>query len=166
MVRSDSQVHCSLDFTLLPHYGETGFMRRAFSFFFVLMVSLGLAALQPPTTPKAGSALRKAILDSLRAPVEKKLKQKVVFEVQKLNVVGDWAFMQGTPRQPNGKPINYKNTEFAEAIKEGAFDDGVMGLLQKSAGKWKVVEVAIGSTDYPAPYWIEQHHAPKSLLPQ
>lgn len=140
-------------------------MRWILCVFWLISSVVGLWAIQVPTTPKVGSPLRKAILDSLRVPVEKQLKQKIVFEVQQLNVVGDWAYVQARPRQTNGKPINYKGTEFEEAIKEGAFDDGAMGLLKKVNGKWKVLEVAVGNTDFPAPDWISQHHAPKSLLP-
>lgn len=121
---------------------------------------------QPAITPKVGSPLRKSILDALRVPVEKRLKQKVIFQVSTLNVVGDWAYVQATPRQPNGKPIYYKGTEFEEAIKEGAFDDGAMSLLKRVGGKWKVIEVAIGNTDFPALDWIQQHHAPRSLIPK
>ena len=49
-------------------------------------------------TPEKGSVERKAITDALRVPVEKKLKQSVVFNIDHLKVQNGWAFMFGAAK--------------------------------------------------------------------
>jgi len=132
----------------------------------LLLAVCGLAVAQAPTTPKAGSPERKALMDALRVPVEKSLKQKVIFQVDSLKVLGNWAFMTGKPRTPKGSAIDYKKTSYREAIEAGAFDDWVCALFKKSNGKWKVVQHAIGATDVVWDGWDKQYGAPKSIFPR
>ena len=66
-------------------------------------------------TPKPGSPERKQIMDALRAPVEAALKKSVEFKVDHLKVKNGWAFMRGVPKQPGGKKMNYKGTEYQSA---------------------------------------------------
>ena len=58
-----------------------------------------------PTTPKAGSAERKAIMDAMRVPVQKETKYPVIFKVDSLKMQGDWAFYSGNALHKDGKPI-------------------------------------------------------------
>lgn len=120
---------------------------------------------QPAHVPKAGSVERKAILDGIRPLAEKKLKQKLIFQVQILKVASGYAFVTARPLRPNGKPLDWKKTPYWRDIQEGVFDEQVMGLLKKSGNKWKVLEWTLGATDFPALEWVEKHRAPKSILP-
>ena len=129
----------------------------------LLLAVSGLAVAQ--TTPKTGTPERKALMDALRAPVEKSLKQKVIFQVDHLKVLGNWAFMTGKPRTPEGAAIDYKKTGYKEAIDAGAFDDWVCALYKKSNGKWKVVQWVLGATDVAWEGWDKQYGAPKSIFP-
>lgn len=134
-----------------------------------LLVSLTAASAQERArTPGPGSAERRAILDALRAPVEKELKRKVVFKVDKLKVFGGWAFALGTPQQPGGKAMDYSGTPYGQQVRDGAFDDGFSALLRLRAGKWKVVTYNIGATDVTWSNWPAEHKAPAELfdLPQ
>jgi hypothetical protein len=135
---------------------------------FPLVLALLWAASAPaqdaPRTPPAGSAERKAVLDALRVPVEKELKRKVVFKVDHLKVQGGWAFMRGVPQQPGGKAMDYRGTEYEQAIREGVFDDWVCALLRKERGRWRVVAHSIGATDVVYANWPEQHNAPRALF--
>ncbi len=117
-----------------------------------------------PQTPEANSPERRAIMNSLRVPVEKELKQKVVFRIRRLNVQNGWAFLDGVPQQPGGKPVNYTVTRHQTAIEAGAFDDGILALLRTEKGEWRVVVYAIGSTDYPAEYWQQKYKAPPGIF--
>jgi hypothetical protein len=133
----------------------------------LLIGTIALAAVAQsgqPTTPKAGTAERKAIMDALRVPVEKQLKQKVIFQVDHLKVLKGWAHLRGRPLKPDGKPIDYRKTEWQEAIDEGAFDDGVYALLRKQKGKWKVVTFNIGATDVVWDGWDKEHGAPPAIF--
>ncbi len=117
-------------------------------------------------TPDKGSAERKAITDALRVPVEKKLKQEVIFKIDHLKVQNNWAFLLGTPRRPDGGQIDYRNTPYAEAYKAGAFDDGVMALLHRVGGQWRVVQYVVGATDVAYLGWDRKFHAPSAIFPQ
>ena len=78
----------------------------------VLILSIGAmtATAQTVYTPEKGSAERTAILNSLRVPVEKELKQKIVFNVENLRVSGVWAFVSGDPQNTGGERPDNRNT--------------------------------------------------------
>lgn len=130
---------------------------------FFLMVNLSAFAQDVPHTPAKGSAERAAILSALRIPVEKDLKQKIVFVTQDFNVQGDWAFVSGEPTTPDGKRPNLKGTAWEEA--EDIFDDNFFGLLRKRGGKWRVVTHALGCTDVCYAEWWRRFKAPKTIFP-
>ena len=135
---------------------------------FSLLLSLALcgsALAQAPTTPKAGSPERKALMDALRVPIEKLVKQKVIFQVDHLKVLGQWAFMTGKPRTSKGTALDYKNTRYQEYIEQGAFDDGVCALFKKSKGKWSVTRYSLGATDVPWDGWDKSFGAPRAIFP-
>lgn len=123
--------------------------------------SFGLAQV----TPKQGSPDRKAIMDGLRIPIEKDLKQKVIFQVDHLKLQGNWAFFSGKNLTTSGKKIDYRKTQYKEALEAGAFDDWTCALLKKNGKKWKVVTYAIGATDVVWDGWYQQYGAPKSIFP-
>jgi hypothetical protein len=135
-----------------------------------LLVALALAIVPAwaqsgkPTTPAPGSKERKAIMDTLRVPVEKQLKRKVIFKVDHLKVLNGWAHMRGRPLNPDSSPIDYKGTPYQEAVDEGAFDDGVYALLHKVKGKWKVVTYNIGATDVVWDGWDKEYGAPSAIF--
>ena len=130
----------------------------------ILILSCAVFA-QKIYTPEKGSAERTAILNALRIPVEKELKQKVQFSIQTFNVQGNWAFINGEPQSANGDKPDYSITEYAEAIKEGIFDNNFQALLKKTGGKWKVVTYAIGCTDVCYATWWKDYKAPKAVFP-
>ena len=117
-------------------------------------------------TPEKGSVERKAITDALRVPVEKKLKQSVVFNIDHLKVQDGWAFMFGAPRKPGGGRLDYSKTAYAEAEAAGMFDDNISALLRKVRGRWTVVKYVIGATDVVYLDWDKQYRAPSGIFPQ
>lgn len=116
-------------------------------------------------TPERGSAERKAILDALRLPVERDLKQKVIFVADNFRVQGSWAFVSGTPQNSNGGSPDYSGTKYAEAVDSGAFDNNFFALLRKTSGRWRVTTVAIGCTDVCFADWWRRYKAPKAIFP-
>lgn len=115
-------------------------------------------------TPQPGNLERKAILDTLRSSVEKKLKRAVSFKVDHLKVQNGWAFLRGMPLQPNGKPVTYKGTPYEEAIEQGMFDDGISALLQKRRDSWHIVVYVIGATDVSYEDWSQKYQAPPAIF--
>lgn len=139
-------------------------MKTVFSL--VLIVVAVLAAnisAQTVYIPEKGSPERKAILDVLRIPVERDLKQKIVFVADNFKVLGDWAFVSGQPTTPSGGRPNLKGTAWEDS--EDLFDDNFFGLLRKRNGKWRVVAHALGCTDVCYSDWWSRYRAPKSIFP-
>jgi hypothetical protein len=124
----------------------------------------GTAAI--PHVPAKGSAERKAIVDALRSPVEKRLKQPVIFKIDHLKAQGKWAFLSGRPQTSDGSEIDYTGTVYEDAVDSGAFDDGIVALLRNVNGKWTVVQYVIGATDVPYVDWDKKYRAPKGIFMQ
>lgn len=106
---------------------------------------------------------RKAILDALRVPVQRELKQKVVFKVDRIAVQDGWAFVYGQPLRPDGGEIDYSRTKYQQAIDEGFFDDNYSALLRYRGG-WRVVTYDIGATDVVWEPWADSYGAPKAIF--
>jgi len=120
---------------------------------------------QTAYNPEIGSAERKAILGALRIPVERELKQKIVFAADHFKVQGSWAFVSGSPQNTNGGRPDYRNTIYQEAVDSGAFDNNFFALLKRTKGKWKIIKRALGCTDVCALDWWRIHTAPKTIFP-
>ena len=116
-------------------------------------------------TPEKGTPERKEILDALRLPVERELKQKIVFTADTFNVLSNWTFIFGTMRSPEGGQPDFSRTKYAQAQRDGFFDNNFQALLKKSAGKWSVVKYQIGCTDVCYTEWWKQYRAPKAVFP-
>ena len=142
-------------------------MLHKFSIILSLLVFVfaGSAFAQSVYTPEKGSPERKAILDALRIPVERELKQKIVFAADNFNVLGNWAFVSGTPQTPDGGRPDYSETKYSAAIDAGAFGDNFSALLKKTAGKWKTVTYRIGCSDVCYADWWKRFRAPKAVFP-
>ena len=140
-------------------------MRKIIALTFLLCLTAAGTYAQSAYTPEKGSPERKAILDALRIPVEKRLKQKVIFAADNFNVLGNWAFIAGQPQTPEGGRPDYSRTSYADAVDAGMFDSNIFALLKKTAGTWKVVTFQIGCTDVCYLPWQKQYKAPKALFP-
>jgi hypothetical protein len=140
-------------------------MRKNFSLIaFMFVLSVGASA-QSAYTPDKGSPERKAILDALRSPVERDLKQKVAFVADSFKVQGTWAFVSGTPQNSSGGDPDYSKTKYADQVDSGAFDNNFFALLRKTGGKWKVTHYLIGCTDVCYLDWWRRYKAPKAIFP-
>jgi hypothetical protein len=122
------------------------------------------ALAQSAHTPAAGTPERKEIMDAMRGPAEKELKQKVIFNVDILRVAGDWAYARVSPTRPDGGEINFAKTKYREQVEAGAFDPQGEALLRREGGDWTVVEWAFGGTDVASAGWSDKYRIPKSLL--
>ena len=131
----------------------------------VIIAACSSIAAQPAYTPEKGSAERAAILDALRIPVERDLKQKIVFAADHFKVQGNWAYLSGAPQAAAGGQPNYRKTKYWDAVDSGAFDHNFFALLKKTAGKWKVTVYAIGCTDVCYADWSSEFKAPKAIFP-
>ena len=133
-------------------------------FIVLFLVATGVSA-QTVRMPEEGSAERKAILEALRVPVEKELKQKIKFVVETLRVQGAWSFAGGVPQAENGSWPDYRATNYQEAIDNEMFDNNIFALLKNTNGEWKVVTYSIGCTDVCYATWWRDYKAPRRIFP-
>src|SRR5947208_1485950 len=87
-------------------------VRNVLGIVVMAVIAVTAAAGQGVHTPSKDSAERKDILDALRIPVERDLKQKIVFVVENLNVAGAWAFVGGSPQGSDGGQPDYRHTPY------------------------------------------------------
>jgi hypothetical protein len=142
-------------------------MRRVLSLWVLIVLLAPLQAVADArfSTPKMGSAERKAVLDAARVPVEKDLGQEIVFQVKTLRVTPDWAFVYGTPKRPDGKAIDYSKSIYAQDVKDGSFNDGAAVLLAREGTGWRLVTYSVGFGDVVWDSWDEEFGAPAWLWP-
>lgn len=141
-------------------------MKKKFIFglLIIAVFTTGVFA-QKVYTPEKGSAERTAILDALRVPVEKELKQEIQFVVDSFNVSGKWAFISGEPQTKAGERPDYSKTDYNEQVEADMFDNNFFALMKKSGKKWKIVKHYIGCTDVCYANWWEEFKAPKAIFP-
>jgi hypothetical protein len=122
------------------------------------------ALAQSARTPAPGTEERAAIMDALRGPAEKELKQRVIFKVDTLRVAGDWAYARVSPTRPNGEEIDFSKTKYRKQVELGMFDPQGEALLRLDDDGWTVLEWAFGGTDVASVDWPDKYRMPKSLL--
>ena len=137
---------------------------RALLFGMLACTGMSPALAQDVHTPAVGSSERRDILAAARVPVEQELGQPVRFRIDRLRVVDGWAFLDATPEDLHGQPLDYSATPYAEAQRLGMFDDGFVALLRSRAGAWTPVVYVIGATDVPWVAWADDHGAPQALF--
>lgn len=114
-------------------------------------------------TPPKDSLERAAIMDAIRIPCKKDLRQKVIFNVQKLRVTQGWAYVAVTPLTPAGAKIDYRETRFKAQVKSGDFDLTGEALLRSENDSWHIHKWRLGGTDLALLEWIDSEKAPASL---
>jgi hypothetical protein len=131
----------------------------------LLLIAAGaVVALGAPTNLPRGSAARKQIMDAVRPNYEHFLHQKVILEVDIARTEGDYAFVRVIPRQPNGKPIDFRHTPYAAAHAHGGFSDGGESLVKRQNGKWHVLAWEMGHTDVGYVDWPQKYGCSNALL--
>lgn len=143
-------------------------MRRGCLCFFIILALLHSSAAlaqNRPYTPAAESAERRAIIDALRVPVQRELRQRVIFRVTRIRVQNGWTFLVGTPLQPSGDAIDYRRTRYQRAIDEGMFDGStIYALLRRRGNRWRVITHVIGPTDVAYATWSQDYGAPAAIF--
>ena len=98
-----------------------------------LVTSLSVWVFAKPYTPKAGSAERKAILNSFRVPIQREANgQTVVFYDVLLRVEKGWAYVSAIAKDKTGKKLVVG-------------DAASIGLLHKESGRWVVKHWGVAS---------------------
>lgn len=111
--------------------------------------ALAGAAATMPTAASAQSghtpvgAERRAILDALRGPVQRRLGPNVEFVVHEARVHNGWAYVLATPQRRGGRPIN--PNVLPGYHRDSGID--VTAILRRNGRQWRVVRHEIGAGD-------------------
>jgi len=111
-----------------------------------------------------GTPERTAILDVVRASVQPRLGIKVVFQVERLAVFGDWAFAGLRPRTEAGGRIDYRRTLIAKGFDPEQDSDTIHVLLRRQGTAWAIVEEALLPTDVVWVEWEKTYKLPRQLF--
>jgi hypothetical protein len=137
-------------------------MKNTFVFVTFVLLSKNLFS-QAVYTPKIGSKERIEILDTVRKPVQKDLKQEVKFIPSTFRVNDKWGFIFGQMQQKDSKNID--KTKFLEGRERGdLWDNMFVALLQKKNGLWEIVKYQTGCTDVCWEDWSNKFNAPKMII--
>lgn len=115
-------------------------------------------------TPQRKTALRTALMDAARLPIGNEVGQHVIFIVQTLNTDGTWAYLQARPVQPNGQPIDWSRTRFAQDFAQGFMSDIAMVLMLNRGNGWQVVDYVMGPTDVAWYSWLDPYGLPEAFF--
>ena len=85
-----------------------------------------------------------ALLDAATQPVRSAFGASVRVDVERLDRLGRWAFLQGTLRGADGGPPDYAGTTYAERAEQGGMSDVYVALLQAPA------EIAVDPASIPS----------------
>lgn len=98
--------------------------------FLLLLIFAGMARAAEVREPKIGSPERKAIMETMRGPVSKRIGKRVTF-TGSVKICGDWATFQG----------NVEPTDGVVPKGDAAFDLSLdfFALLRLEKGRWTLL---------------------------
>jgi hypothetical protein len=145
---------------------ELAMARRIAALLLVVLVlfSSSITTAGEVFSPPLGTSERRDILDAVRNDVAADLPRPVKFLVHQLKVKDGWAFLAATPQQPDGRPYDYRGTQYEEFIKKDLFDDNLFALLELGQSRWHVRALVIGATDVPYGGWSQEYGAPPEIF--
>ena len=115
-------------------------------------------------TPPRGTAERTAIMDAAREPISADIGQTVIFVVDRVKTDGNWAYLEAVPHRPDGGPLDWSKTPFAQAKRADMMTDTVMVLMHNDGSGWQVLDHVIGPTDVYWVNWTERYGLPEAMF--
>lgn len=101
------------------------------------LAALAMGTAMPATFPQAAPrALQpedtgyRPLLETATTPLREAFGDRVVVEVERLDCLGRWAFLQGSMRTPGGQRPDFRGTEYAERAAAGSMSDVYVALLR------------------------------------
>lgn len=138
--------------------------------FLALLVWLGMlaapvAVADPGAMPvDPSSAEGAAVLAPALADVTAQLGKPVRLEVRSLKAAEGWAFLWSAIQGPDGSPVDYSGTPFAEASANGVLSKKYVALLRQDDQGWTLVDRRVGPSDIAWAGWGAQYAAPAAIF--
>jgi hypothetical protein len=132
-----------------------------------------------PLPVQPADAGHDALLDAATVPLAEAFGSSATVDVQRLDRLGDWAFLLGTMRGVGGGPLPVEGTRYEVHAASGGMSDVYVALLKReptvaatagsgdtgtAEGHWVLLDHAIGPGDVAWLAWPERHAAPRALF--
>lgn len=106
------------------------------------------------------------LLDAATKPLRDSAGDGVGVRVERLDTLGQWAFLQGAMRDSDGGRAQWDGTRYAERARQGGMSDVYVALLRREGdgAQWEVLDYAIGPGDVAWLTWPDKHAAPRALF--
>ena len=119
-----------------------------------------------PVSLQAGDDGYDVLLDAATGPLRDKAGGDVRVEVERLDTLGRWAFLQGAMHDREGGRARWTGTEYAERAAQGGMSNVYVALLHRDSedAPWVVLDHAIGPGDVAWLTWPDEHAAPRALF--
>lgn len=88
-----------------------------------------------PQPVNAGDAGYDTLYTAASAPLRDAFGSRVDLAVERMDRMGDWAFVIGNMRSPGGGQADFSGTRFADAAREGSMSDVYVVLLRRQGGR-------------------------------
>lgn len=115
----------------------------------------------------AGDPARGAVLRAATAPLREAFGDRVQVQVQRLDRLGPWVFLQGKMRDASGGRPDFSGTAYEKPAAAGQMSDLYVALVRDSeghTGEWQLRAHAIGPSDVAWETWPRDHEAPSALF--
>lgn len=135
-----------------------------------LLAACGQPAEPAPKAPATAGAIdaveKDAVLAALNPVVSADLGKPAVVAPATFKTDGDWAWVIGTLKTPDGAALKFADTTYAAAEAEGFIDPGgsTYALLKREGGAWTVTRFVVAPTDMAWLTWPQEYGAPAALL--
>ncbi|AMT72703.1 hypothetical protein [Mycobacteroides immunogenum] len=112
-----------------------------------------------PSSAEGAVVLAPAVAD-----VAAQLGKPVRLDVRSLKAADGWAFLWSAMQEPDGNPVDYAGSPFAEAAANGGMSKKYVALLHRDDQGWGLVDRRVGPSDIPWAGWSAQYGAPAAIF--
>jgi len=107
---------------------------------------------------------RTILLDAAHAVIAPEIGRPIAFLIDGLRSYGPWAYLSAVPVEPDGQPLDWLQTNFADAWRGDMMSDTVMVFFHDDGSGWRVLDWVIGPTDVYWVGWMMDHDLPQGLF--
>ncbi|WP_114965696.1 hypothetical protein [Alkalilacustris brevis] len=144
-----------------PAFAATAY-RRALSILTEAAPAVAQAA--PTPRPLTEGAETEGVLAAVAGHLQHELGRPVHLSPLVARRYGAHAFLIATVRRPDGRPLDWENTPYADMWAADMMSDTSMTLLEEAGGSWHVREHETGPTDVAWFGWMQIHDLPQALF--
>lgn len=122
------------------------------------------AQAEPVARPLHDGAELDGVLEAAARHLQAELGRPVFLSPVVARRYGAHAFVMVSMRRPDGRPLDWENTPYADLWAADMMSDLSMTLLEETAQSWRVIEHETGPTDVAWFAWMHARGLPQALF--